>query len=113
MITYSRALQWNTEGSKQALEVLLKEAEFDFLLIQEPWINPTTGSTYCSRSSKYYLIHKLKGKAAIFVKKGYPIGQEDFEAAENSCTVWLPGHGPQGLGLELWSVYNPPTDNDA
>ena len=75
MITYSRALQWNTEGSKQALEVLLKEAEFDFLLIQEPWINPTTGSTYCSRSSKYYLIHKLKGKAAIFVKKGYPIGQ--------------------------------------
>ena len=33
MITYSRALQWNTKGNKQALKVLLKEAEFDFLLI--------------------------------------------------------------------------------
>ena len=113
MMTYGRALQWNTEGNKQALEVLLEEAEFDFLLIQEPWINPTTGSTYCPRSSKYYLIHQPKGRAAIFVKKEYPIGQWDFEAAENSCTVWLPGYGPQGLGLELWSVYNPPNSDDA
>lgn len=111
MMTYSRALQWNTEGNKQALEVLLEEAEFDFLLIQEPWINPTTGSTYCPRSSKYYLIHKPKGRAAIFVTKRLPIGQWDFEAAENWCTVWLPGYGPQGLGLELWSVYNPPDNN--
>jgi len=37
MMNYnSRILQWNTEGNKQALEVLLEEAEFDFLLIQEP-----------------------------------------------------------------------------
>jgi len=107
----SRILQWNTEGNKQALEVLLEEAEFDFLLIQEPWINPTTRSTYCPRSSKYYLIHALEGRAAIFVKKGYPVGQWDFEATQHWCKVWLPAYGPQGLGLELWSVYNPPDNS--
>ena len=111
-MTCSKILLWNTEGNKQALEVLLEEAEFDFLLIQEPWINPTTKSTYCPRSSKYHLVHSTKGRAAIFVKKGYPVGQWDYEATEHWCRVWLPGHGPQGLGLELWSVYNPPNNNN-
>ena len=31
-----KILQWNTEGNKQALEVLLEEAQYDLLAIQEP-----------------------------------------------------------------------------
>ncbi len=30
-----KILLWNTEGNKQALEVLLEEAEYDLLAIQE------------------------------------------------------------------------------
>ena len=71
----SKILLWNTKGNKQALEVLLEEAKYDFLLIQEPWINPTTRSTYCPRNSKYYLVHPREGRAAIFVSKRYPVDQ--------------------------------------
>jgi len=106
----AKILLWNTEGNKQALEVLLEEAKFDFLLIQEPWINLATKSTYCPRNSKYYLVHLREGRAAIFVSKRYPVGQWDYEATEHWCRVWLPGYGPQGPGLELWSVYNPPNN---
>ena len=62
MMNYnSRILQWNTEGNKQALKVLLEEAEFDFILIQEPWINLTTRSTYCPAypASLAYLAHPV------------------------------------------------------
>jgi hypothetical protein len=31
-----KILLWNTEGNKQALEVLLEEARYDLLAVQEP-----------------------------------------------------------------------------
>jgi len=62
-------LQWNTQGIKQALEILLEEAQFDILSIQEPWINPHTKATYCPRSSKYHVIYEPEGRAAIFINK--------------------------------------------
>jgi hypothetical protein len=71
MIT--KILLWNTEGNKQALEALLEEAQYDLLAIQEPWINRQTKSTYCPRSSKYYLVHALEGRAAIFVSRRYEV----------------------------------------
>ena len=70
-----KILLWNTEGNKQALEVLLEEAKYDLLAIQEPWINKYTKGTYCPRSSKYYLIHSPEGRAAIFVSKRYRVGE--------------------------------------
>ena len=69
-----KILLWNTEGNKQALEVLLEEAKFDLLAIQEPWINRQTKATYCPRSSKYYLVHSREGRAAIFVSRRFEIG---------------------------------------
>ena len=68
-------LLWNTEGNKQALEALLEEARYDLLAIQEPWISQQTKSTYCPRSSKYYLVHSLRGQAAIFVSRRFELGQ--------------------------------------
>ena len=61
-------LLWNTEGNKLALEVLLEEAKYDILSIQEPWINRQTKSTYCPRSAKYHLIHAPGGRTALYVK---------------------------------------------
>ncbi|EAQ84238.1 hypothetical protein CHGG_10642 [Chaetomium globosum CBS 148.51] len=105
-----RILLWNTEGNKQALEVLLEEAKYDLLAVQEPWINRETKSTYCPRSSKYHLVFKLEGRAAIYVSKKFEIGQWDSEVSENWCRVRFPEAdlGQEGHGLELWSVYNPP-----
>ena len=68
-----KILQWNTGGIKQPLEALLEEAKYDLLAIQEPWINRQTKSTYCPRSSKYYLVHSLEGRAAIFVSRRYEV----------------------------------------
>ena len=101
-----KILLWNTEGNKQALEVLLEEAQFDLLAIQEPWINRQTRSTYCPRGSKYHLVHSLEGRAAIFVSRKYDIGQWEYEATRDWCRVWFQGLGDRGL--ELWSIYNPP-----
>jgi hypothetical protein len=70
-----KILLWNTEGNKQALEALLEEAQYDLLAVQEPWINRQTKSTYCPRSSKYYLVHSSGGRAAIFVSRKFEIGQ--------------------------------------
>lgn len=100
-------LQWNTQANKQALEVLLEEAKYDLLAIQEPWINPQTKSTYCPRSSQYHLVHQPGARAAILVKKRFDLSQWDYEAAEDWCRVWFLGLGSQGI--EVWSVYNPPT----
>jgi len=101
-------LQWNTESSKQALEVLLEEAKFDLLAIQEPWLNPHTKSTYCPRSSQYHLVYQLEGRAAIFVNKRLDISQWNYEASSDWCRVWFPD--TEGGGLEVWSIYNPPTN---
>lgn len=101
-----KILLWNTEGNKQALEVLLEEAKFDLLAIQEPWINKHTKSTYCPRSSKYYLVHSLEGRAAIFVSRKFDISQWDYEASDTWCRIWFPEQR-----LELWSIYNPPDNN--
>ena len=100
-----KILLWNTEGNKQALEVLLEEAQYDLLAIQEPWINRQTKSTYCPRGSKYYLIHSQEGRAAIFVSKRYRVGEWEYTATRDWCRVWFPSWGNEGL--ELWSVYNP------
>ena len=94
-----KILLWNTEGNKQALEVLLEEAKFDLLAIQEPWINRQTKATYCPRSSKYYLVHSREGRAAIFVSRRFEIGQWEYEATRDWCRVWFPKIG--GSGLEL------------
>lgn len=104
-----KILLWNTEGNKQALEVLLEEAKFDFLAIQEPWINRQTKSTYCPRSSKYHLVHSLDGRTAIFVSRKFDISQWDYEASDLWCRVWFPTLGASWTkGFELWSIYNPP-----
>ena len=100
-----KILQWNTEGNKQALEVLLEEAQYDLLAIQEPWINRQTKSTYCPRGSKYYLVHSEEGRAAIFVSWRYRVGEWEYQATRDWCRVWFPALG--NSGLELWSVYNP------
>lgn len=70
-----RVLLWNTEGIKQELEALLEEARYDLMAIQEPWINKQTRSTYYPRGSKYHLVHKPSGRAAIFVSRKFDIGQ--------------------------------------
>ena len=100
-----KILLWNTEGNKQALEVLLEEAKYDLLAIQEPWINKHTKGTHCPRSSKYYLIHSREGRAAIFVSKRYRVGEWEYKTTKDWCRVWFPALGEGGL--ELWSVYNP------
>ena len=98
-------LSWNIERNKEALEVLLEEAKYDVLAIQEPWKNKQTGSTYCPRSSKYHLVHSPEGRAAIFVSRRHEVGLWDYEAAHNWCRVQFPTLGTNGL--EVWSVYNP------
>lgn len=103
-----RVLLWNTKGIKQELEALLEEARYDLMAIQEPWINKQTRSTYYPRGSKYHLVHKPSGRAAIFVSRKFDIGQWEYEATEEYCRVWLPGLGSRGL--ELWSIYNHPED---
>ncbi len=70
-----KILLWNTEGNKQNLEILLEEAKYDLLAIQEPWINKETKSTYCPRSSKYHLVFQREGKAVIYVSKRFETGQ--------------------------------------
>ena len=82
-----RILLWNTEGNKQALEALLEEAQYNLLAIQEPWINKQTQSTYCPRGSKYHLVHKSSGRAAIFVSRRFDIGQWEYEATEGYYRV--------------------------
>jgi hypothetical protein len=69
-----KILLWNTEGNKQTLQVLLEEARYDLLIVQEPWINKETKSIYCPRSSKYYLMFKPEGLAAIYFSKRFEIG---------------------------------------
>jgi exonuclease III len=101
-----RILLWNTQGIKMALELLLAEAKYDVLSVQEPWINKQTKSTYCPRNSKYHLIHSPGGRAALYISKKYPVHQWEYEASENWCRVWF--HGSPGL--EIWSVYNPPAN---
>ncbi|EAQ91377.1 hypothetical protein CHGG_03312 [Chaetomium globosum CBS 148.51] len=105
-----KILLWNTEGIKQTLEVLLEEAKYDLLAVQEPWINKETKSTYCPRGSRYHLVYKLEGRAAIYVSKRFEIRQWDSEATENWCRVWFleADLGGEGRGFELWSIYNPP-----
>src|SRR4051794_29201737 len=103
-----KILLWNTEGNKQALEALLKEAQYDLLTIQEPWINRQTKSTYCPRGSKYYLIHSQEGRAAIFVSRRFEIRQWEYETTGDYCKVWFPKIGDNGL--KLWSIYNPLKD---
>jgi hypothetical protein len=98
-------LLWNTEGNKQSLQVLLEEAKYDILAIQEPWINPQTKSTYCPRSCKYHLVHSLEGRSALYITKDLPTSQWDYEATNEWCWVRLRG---EGRGLEVWSIYNPP-----
>jgi hypothetical protein len=105
-------LLWNTESNKQALEVLLEEARYDLLAIQEPWINRQTKSTYCPRNSKYHLVHSLEGRTAIFVSRRFDVGQWSYETANTWCRIWFPDSSADKMhGFELWSVYNPP-DND-
>ena len=69
---------------------------------------------------------KPEGRAAIYISKQFEIGQWDFEASENRCRVWFPevnlgqggqgqrgqGQGQRGRGLELWSIYNPPSSKE-
>lgn len=62
---------------------MLEEAKYDLLAIQEPWINRETRSIYCPRSSKYHLVFRLGGKAAIYISKRFEIGQWDSETLEN------------------------------
>jgi len=82
-------LLWNTEGNKLALEVLLEEAKYDILSIQEPWINRQTKSTYCPRSAKYHLIHTPGGRAALYVNKRLAISEWDYEAKGDWYRVWF------------------------
>jgi len=98
-------LLWNTEGNRESIQVLLEEAKYDILAIQEPWINHLTRSTYCPRSSKYHLIHQTEGRAALYISKQIPTSQWEYRATREWCWVRLSGYEP---GLEVWSIYNPP-----
>ncbi|EAQ90768.1 hypothetical protein CHGG_02703 [Chaetomium globosum CBS 148.51] len=71
--------------NKQALEALLEEAQYDLMAIQEPWINQQTKSTYCPRGSKYHLVHKASGRAAIFVSRKFDTGQWEYETSKEHC----------------------------
>ena len=95
----TRVLLWNTKGNKEALKVLLEEARYDLLTIQEPWINKQTKSTYCPRSSKYHLVHSPKGRIAIFVSRRYGVGQWEYKATRDWYRVWFPTLGSNGLEL--------------
>lgn len=98
-------LLWNVEGNRQSLQVVLEEAKYDILAIQEPWINPQTKSTYCPRSCRYYLVHSPQGRTALYITKDLPLSQWDYEATDQWCWARLTGSKP---GLEVWSIYNPP-----
>src|SRR3954468_18753336 len=100
-------LLWNVEHNKQALQVLLEEAKYDILAIQEPWINRQAQSTYCPRSCKYHLIHTPKGRTAIYLTKAFQPSQWDYETTDEWSWVRLRGQN-QNQSLEVWSVYNPP-----
>ena len=78
-------LLWNVEGNRESVQVLLGEARYDILAIQEPWINRQTGSTYCPRSCKYYLVHQAEGRAALYISKRLPTSQWDYKASEEWC----------------------------
>ena len=107
-----KILLWNTEGNKQNLEILLEEAKYDLLAVQEPWINRETKSTYCPRSSKYYLVFQQEGKAAIYISKRFGVDQWEAEATARWCWVRFPSLDlGWGQGFELWSIYNPPGGN--
>ncbi|KAL2195621.1 hypothetical protein P885DRAFT_39874, partial [Corynascus similis CBS 632.67] len=69
---------------------------------------------YCPRSSKYHLVFKLEGKAAIYISKQFEISQWDFEVSEHWCRVWFPevNLGQGCRGFELWSIYNPPSSKE-
>jgi len=68
-------LLWNTGGIKSLLEILLQEAKYDILCIQEPWINNQTKGTYCPQRSKYNLVHTPGGRTAIYVSN---VGDKAF-----------------------------------
>jgi exonuclease III len=102
-------LLWNVEGNRQSLQVLLEEAKYDILAIQEPWINPQTKSTYCPRSCRYHLVHSPQGRAALYITKDLPLSQWDYEAADEWCWARLTD---SESGLEVWSIYNPPDSKE-
>ena len=69
-MTALRILHWNTQKSKKA-QIPAVDAiseEYDVLAIQEPWRNPHMPTTYCPRSSPYYLLYAIEGgRACIYI----------------------------------------------
>jgi len=100
-------LLWNTGGIKPLLEILLQEAKYDILCIQEPWINNHTKGTYCPQRAEYSLVHTPGGRTAIYVSKKLPASSWEYEATDQWCRVWFQGKEEKEKGLEVWSVYNP------
>ena len=100
-------LLWNTGGIKELLEIMLQEAKYDILCIQEPWINTHTKGTYCPRAAKYHLVHTTGGRAAIYVSKRLSVSSWEYEATDQWCRISLKERREGEKGLEIWSVYNP------
>src|SRR6476620_7794793 len=99
-------LQWNACKKKENQQLLLETATEDILAIQEPWHNPFAElSTYCPRSSKYYLIHKPGGKAAIYIHKRWALSQWTYKAEQYWCKITLTSAEEP---ITIWSIYNPP-----
>ena len=107
-MTALRILHWNTQKSKKA-QIPAVDAiseEYDVLAIQEPWRNPHMPTTYCPRSSPYYLLYATEGgRACIYINKKYPPAQWTYKAQPDRCnlTIQLPD-GP----ITVICVYSPP-----
>ena len=89
-MTALRILHWNTQKSKKA-QIPVVDAiseEYDVLAIQEPWRNPNMPTTYCPRSSPYYLLYATEGgRACIYINKKYTLTQWIYEAQLNRCRI--------------------------
>ena len=100
-------LLWNTGGIKELLEIMVHEAKYDVLCIQEPWINTHTKDTNCPRAAKYHLVHAVSGRTAIYVSKRLAINSWVYEATDRWCRISIKEGEMREKGLDIWSVYNP------
>ena len=67
-----RVAYWNVNKSKLNIALALQNREeFDVIAIQKPWKNRFIKGTFCLKSGKYQIIHKLGSRAAIYIYKRF------------------------------------------
>jgi endonuclease/exonuclease/phosphatase family metal-dependent hydrolase len=96
-------LYWNTRRSKpNTAQALEDNSAYDVIAIQEPWLNrdpAKKGETYCPRASRYNLIHKTGGRAALYIHKRHAVAAWTAIAEADWCQVTL-------QGITIVSIYS-------